>query len=37
VILNPRSGQPRLRRESQIRMPLGDTQRLPALKAAGQK
>jgi hypothetical protein len=37
VILNPRSGLPRLRHESQIRAPLGDTQRLPVLKAAGQK
>ncbi len=37
VILNPRSGQPRLRRESQIRAPLGDTQRLPALRPPGQK
>jgi len=37
VILNPRSGLPRLRRESQIRVPLGDTQRLPTLKASGQK
>jgi hypothetical protein len=37
VILNPRSGMPRLRRESQIRAPLGDTQRLPALRPAGHK
>jgi hypothetical protein len=36
VILNPRSGLPRLRRESQIRAPLGDTQRLPVLKVPGQ-
>jgi hypothetical protein len=36
VIMNPRSAMPRLRRESQIRAPLGDTQRLPILKAAGQ-
>ena len=33
VILNPRSSIPRLRRESQIRAPLGDTQRLPTLKS----
>jgi hypothetical protein len=37
VILNPSSGMPRLRRESQIRAPLGDTQRLPAIRAAVQK
>jgi hypothetical protein len=36
VILNPRAGIPKLRRESQIRAPLGDTQRLPVLKIAGQ-
>ncbi|HEY2682876.1 MAG TPA: hypothetical protein VGI93_05150 [Steroidobacteraceae bacterium] len=32
IILNPHSAVPRLRRESEIRRPLGDTQRLPALK-----
>ena len=32
VILNPHSATPKLRRESEIRRPLGDTQRLPALK-----
>jgi hypothetical protein len=37
VILNPRSGMQRLRRESQIRVPLGDTQRLNALRTPGQK
>lgn len=36
VILNPRAGVPKLRRESQIRVPLGDTQRLPVLKVANQ-
>jgi len=36
VIMNPRAGMPRLRRESQIRTPTGDTQRLPVLKLAGQ-
>jgi hypothetical protein len=36
VIMNPRAGMPRLRRESQIRTPTGDTQRLPVLKIAGQ-
>jgi hypothetical protein len=30
IILNPQQGQPRLRRESEIRWPTGDTQRLPA-------
>jgi len=29
VILNPQQGQPRLRRETEIRSPTGDTQRLP--------
>ena len=37
VILNPRAGIPHLRRESEIRAPLGDTQRLPTLKLAGQR
>jgi hypothetical protein len=37
VILNPRSGLPHLKRESQIRVPLGDTQRLPTLKVAGHR
>ena len=37
VILNPRAGVPHLKRESQIRSPLGDTQRLPTLKFAGLK
>jgi hypothetical protein len=34
VILNPRAGTLRLRRESQIRSPVGDTQRLPVLNMA---
>jgi hypothetical protein len=37
VILNPRAGLPRLKRESQIRVPLGDTQRMPALRVVGLK
>jgi hypothetical protein len=32
IVLNPRSAAPRLKRESDIRRPLGDTQRLPTLK-----
>jgi hypothetical protein len=36
VILNPRSGLTRLRVESEIRVPVGDTQRLPMLKVANQ-
>jgi hypothetical protein len=32
IILNPASSAPKLRQESEIRRPLGDTQRLPALK-----
>jgi hypothetical protein len=32
VILNPREGAARLRREGEIRRPTGDTQRLPTLK-----
>ena len=32
VILNPRAAVPKVRRESEIRRPLGDTQRLPALR-----
>ena len=36
VIMNPRAGMPRLRRESQIRASTGDTQRLPVLKVPGQ-
>jgi len=32
VILNPREGLPRYRRENEIRRPTGDTQRLPQLK-----
>ena len=31
-ILNPRASVPRVKRESEIRRPIGDTQRLPALK-----
>jgi hypothetical protein len=34
VIMNPRAGILRLRRESQIRVPTGDTQRLPVLRVA---
>ena len=33
MILNPRASVPRVKRESDIRRPLGDTQRLPLLKA----
>ncbi len=33
VILNPRQSLPRVKRESEIRRPTGDTQRLPQLKA----
>jgi hypothetical protein len=36
VILNPRAGVSKLRRESEIRVPVGDTQRLPVLKVANQ-
>ncbi len=36
VILNPREGKTRVRRESQIRLPVGDTQLLPVLSAAYQ-
>src|SRR5215475_3110733 len=32
IILNPGASAPKLRRESEIRRPVGDTQRLPALK-----
>jgi hypothetical protein len=32
IVLNPRSAAPRLKRESDIRRQLGDTQRLPTLK-----
>jgi hypothetical protein len=32
IILNPRDSAPRIRRESDLRRPLGDTQRLPLLK-----
>ena len=32
VILNPRDGLPHVKRESEIRRPTGDTQRLPQLK-----
>jgi hypothetical protein len=32
IILNPRAAAPKHRRESEIRVPLGDTQRLPTLK-----
>jgi hypothetical protein len=34
VIMNPRSGLSKLRHESALRMPVGDTQRLPTLKVA---
>ncbi len=34
VIMNPRAGLSKLRRESDIRVPMGDTQRLPSLKVA---
>ena len=37
VIMNPRSGLPHLKRESQIRAPLGDTQRLPTLNIVGHR
>jgi hypothetical protein len=33
AILDPRRAQPWLRREAEIRVPTGDTQRLPALGA----
>jgi len=33
MILNPRQSLPRVKRESDIRRPIGDTQRLPILKA----
>lgn len=32
IILNPRQSVPRVKRESEIRRPIGDTQRLPILK-----
>jgi hypothetical protein len=32
LILNPRQAPPRVKRESELRRPLGDTQRLPILK-----
>jgi hypothetical protein len=32
LILNPRQALPRLHRETELRRPLGDTQRLPILK-----
>jgi hypothetical protein len=32
VILNPKRALPQLRRESEIRRPLGDTQRMPVIK-----
>ena len=34
AILDPRRAQPFLRREAELRMPTGDTQRLPALRLA---
>ncbi len=34
VILNPHAGVSKVRRESVLRMPVGDTQRLPVLKVA---
>jgi hypothetical protein len=37
VILNPQAGLPRLKRESEIRRPTGDTQRLPTLKTRPPK
>ncbi len=36
VILNPRAGMSKLRVESEIRVPMGDTQHLPMLKVANQ-
>jgi hypothetical protein len=36
MILNPRESIPRIKRESDIRRPIGDTQRLPLLKARVQ-
>jgi len=36
VILNPHAGVSKVRRESVIRLPVGDTQRLPVLKVANQ-
>jgi hypothetical protein len=33
MVLNPRQSTPRIKRESDIRRPIGDTQRLPILKA----
>ena len=33
MILNPRQGQLRVQRERELRRPIGDTQRLPILKA----
>jgi hypothetical protein len=35
LILNPRQALPRLYRETELRRPLGDTQRLPILKVKG--
>jgi hypothetical protein len=32
AILDPRRAQPFLRREAELRMPTGDTQRMPALR-----
>lgn len=32
AILNPRQGEPRVRREADMRRPIGDTQRLPILR-----
>jgi len=37
AILDPRRAQPFLRRETDLRRPTGDTQRLPALKAGSRK
>lgn len=33
VVLNPQRAQPRLRRETEIRLPTGDTQRLPTIRS----
>ena len=37
AILDPRRAQPFLRRETDLRRPTGDTQRLPALSVSGKK
>jgi hypothetical protein len=37
AILDPRRAQPFLRRETELRRPTGDTQRLPSLSARNKK